>query len=978
LILAAALAPALTAASANAGVIVAENFGGNGSGGLAGTAADRFSPLITAAGGSAIWVANSGFKDNGLISNVSRKAACLDLGSYVNNAKGTDRGLFTLTMTVSETSGTWLSLGFGQENTPSTDKDFTNASSVNPAPAQTTTGLGTIIYRAQGGTTLGELDMFGGPGSATGVVDGPEPNTGNRTLTVTLDLTPAGGTHGRVTWSDSVRGVLGSYTYTTSRNFGSILISGSATGTISNLSLSQTGVSGPCYAPDPADGATRVATDLSGRTVPGAVSWSSPDSPDDPDIVQVFGYNVYMDTDRTKVANASPASANLLHKSLQSGGQTGTSFAPGAGFSYNTTYYWRVDAVVDEAFVAGTTLATATTIAGNVWSFTTMAPVDSPTPGSGETNAALSSMLSWQTPVGGNLTYDVYFGTDLNAVTRAGRVDYQGLSRFAGEWMDAGDLESDRNNDGKVDFADFALFASQPASPEFKGNQTGTAFNPVGLQERTTYYWRVDAVDASNNVYKGSVWSFSTYDTLVMRQQMLAKYDNEGVPYVLNNQKLPGYNPTGDPNDILAGQINSTDLDPLANSFNQRNVGAIYPLAFCYVNPNSVYYRNAEVLNRILLALDYSCRAQGGNGGFNEKIDTQNGQYGWCGVALPNGGNNTRTDGASTVMGFPFFCIGRSIVMLQNEPAFISALDTVFIDNDGNGSKDVLRRDAYKFMFNNSINGGSQTGIIQCMINGKCKGGHPNQDVGALAAIQACNEAYQFLNNGTPYLTPAQLNSHRDTVLFDNASLLERLFNPNRRNWWTDKFMILEVGHGASGYDTGYANTVPSLLGSYARHTGDPVVGNFITSFMNGYQYFFVLDDAWDDGGYWEYRTSRRQGDNRMPVFSAGTSQPYHPGYALIYDKALAKFAKNPALFLNVPWSGGLESSAFGELLDNWSDPVDSDYVLPCNRPETFVYTDSEANLEVRKTGAGPETVTWKAFNWDGGTMTYTYEPPAP
>jgi hypothetical protein len=145
---------------------------------------------------------------------------------------------------------------------------------------------------------------------------------------------------------------------------------------------------------------------------------------------------------------------------------------------------------------------------------------------------------------------------------------------------------------------------------------------------------------------------------------------------------------------------------------------------------------------------------------------------------------------------------------------------------------------------------------------------------------------------------------------------------------------------------------------------------------MNGYQYFFVLDDAWNDGGYWEYRTARRQGDCTMPLFAAGMSQPYHPGYALIYDKTLSKCAKNPSVFLNVPWSGGLESSAMGELINHWSNPVDSDYVLPCNRPETFTYTDSGASLEVKKTGVGPETVTWKAFDWDGGTMTYTYEAP--
>jgi hypothetical protein len=557
----------------------------------------------------------------------------------------------------------------------------------------------------------------------------------------------------------------------------------------------------------------------------------------------------------------------------------------------------------------------------------------------------------------------VYLGTDLNAVTQAEHLGNDDVVLLTEPWLYNGVSPEDRNGDNKVNLADFSIMASNWSCPEFKGNKTSGSCNPVGLAEATQYYWRVDAIDASNNVYPGDVWTFSTYNTTVLRQQILAKYDNEGVPYVLNNQKLPGYNPTGDPKDILAGQINSTDLDPLENSFNQRNEGAIYPLAFCYVNTNSIYYRNANVLYRILLALDYSCRAQGKNGGFNEKYDFWNGQFGWCGVTLPNGGNNTRTDGASTVMGFPFFCIGRAIVMLQNEPAFVSALDNVYIDNDGNGSADVKRRDAYKYMFDNNINGGTMTGIIQCMMTGKCKGGHPNQDVGALAAIQACNEAYTFLNNGTPYLTQAQLDSHRDLVLFN-------------RGWFSSKYMILEVGHGGEGYDSGYGNTIPSLLGSYARHANDSVVGNFITNYMNGYQYFFVLDDAWNDGGYWEYRTARRQGDCTMPLFAAGMSQPYHSGYALIYDKTLSKCAKNPSIFLNVPWSGGLESSAMGELINHWSNPVDSDYVLPCNRPETFTYTDSGASLEVVKTGASSETVTWKAFDWDGGTMTYTYEAP--
>ena len=400
----------------------------------------------------------------------------------------------------------------------------------------------------------------------------------------------------------------------------------------------------------------------------------------------------------------------------------------------------------------------------------------------------------------------------------------------------------------------------------------------------------------------------------------------------------------------------------------------IYSLAFVYREPNSDYYRNADILNRVLLNLDYICRAQGKNGGFNEKMSEQGG---WCGVALPNGGNSTRTDGACTVTGFTMWLVGRSIVMLQNEPAFVSALEE-YIDNDGNGSKDVRRRDAYKFLFDNNINGGTMTGVIECMMIGKCKGGRPNQDCGALAAVQACNEAYQFLNNGTAYLTQTQLNNYRDRVLFDNATPwpLIRFIDPTRRNWWTDKFMILENGHGALGYDTGYGHVPFWLLGSYAKHANDSVVAGFIGNYMNGYQYFYVMDDAWPDGGYWEWRTARRQGAGVLGLYGFGISQPYHPAFEMMFDKTLSKFAKDPSVFLDWFWSSGLEPASMGELILTWNDPVPSDYVLPCNRPETFTYTDSEANLEVTKTGVSPETVTWKAFNWDGGTMTYTYEAP--
>lgn len=221
--------------------LVTEGFTGTGVA-LNDTTADTFSESLTLTGGSPTWVAATNFLDNGGVnSTTGSRCAYLNLGTFVTDATGTPEGKFELTMTIAPVTGAWISLGFAAENTPNLGKNFTNS----PANGAATTGVGTVIYRSSTSSPAGELDLFGGPGN-TSSLDGPDNNTGNRQLTVSLDLTPNGGydgiTHfGTVTWSDSVLGVLGIHTFTSLRNFGSLLISvpASSSGTVSALTLSQ-------------------------------------------------------------------------------------------------------------------------------------------------------------------------------------------------------------------------------------------------------------------------------------------------------------------------------------------------------------------------------------------------------------------------------------------------------------------------------------------------------------------------------------------------------------------------------------------------------------------------------------------------------------------------------------------------------------------------------------------------------------------
>jgi hypothetical protein len=84
-----------------------------------------------------------------------------------------------------------------------------------------------------------------------------------------------------------------------------------------------------------------------------------------------------------------------------------------------------------------------------------------PVPADGATNVAGDAGLTWV--AGANASsHDVYFGTD-----------------------------------------------ATPDEGEFRGNQTGTGFDPGDLAESTTYYWRIDETN-SNGTTTGAVWRFTT------------------------------------------------------------------------------------------------------------------------------------------------------------------------------------------------------------------------------------------------------------------------------------------------------------------------------------------------------------------------------------------------------------------------------------------------------------------------------------
>lgn len=265
-----------------------------------------------------------------------------------------------------------------------------------------------------------------------------------------------------------------------------------------------------------------------------------------------LSHNVYFGTNAADVGSDTPPPA------VSKGNQTATTYDPGLLIG-GTTYYWRIDEVGPGATVKGT-----------VWQFKTGAgqaavPIN---PANGASGVVLNPTLTWQAG-GGAASHDVYFGTSQSNVSNAttASAEYQGNQPFGDEsFSPIGPLAGNTNYYWRIDELDAANHvtkgsvwqfrtgtgqASAPTpedgaagidinanlswtagsaatshdvylgtneaavtnathgSPEFKGNQTATTYDPAEFTPGGTYYWRIDEVGPGGTA-KGAVWQFET------------------------------------------------------------------------------------------------------------------------------------------------------------------------------------------------------------------------------------------------------------------------------------------------------------------------------------------------------------------------------------------------------------------------------------------------------------------------------------
>jgi len=178
------------------------------------------------------------------------------------------------------------------------------------------------------------------------------------------------------------------------------------------------------YAPDPANGAEMVETDVT-------LSWTAG-----------FGaklHTVYFGDNFADVDNAA-------------GGlpQGATTYTPGT-LKLSETYYWRVDEfdVVD-------------THKGDVWSFTTQGAVGNPDPSNGDVDVKQTQILSWSPGIYA-ASHQLYFGTDKDTVKNADTAspEYKGTGDLGAESYEPGKLLWDTTYYWRIDEANNA----NPDSP---------------------------------------------------------------------------------------------------------------------------------------------------------------------------------------------------------------------------------------------------------------------------------------------------------------------------------------------------------------------------------------------------------------------------------------------------------------------------------------------------------------------------------
>lgn len=426
-----------------------------------------------------------------------------------------------------------------------------------------------------------------------------------------------------------------------------------------------------------------------------------------------------------------------------------------------------------------------------------------------------------------------------------------------------------------------------------------------------------------------------------VRAGVIARLDG-----LISNSYLVDQNTTV--GDIRHGQFHNGD--------NMRLSECTPVLVWAYMQPDSDHFQNPAVLNSAIWSMDYMCRAQGSNGGFNEFAS-----HGWCGV--PN-----RTNGKSSVVGFTLHAMGNAIALMAGIPEMTARLSEN-MDPNGTGTNDTERRTAWKKMLADAM---------PFQFSGSGRGHAPNQDLCGLMGVFAVNEAYAALDGGTLLKTQAQLDALTNEIYYGNPSAASD--RPNGE-WFSSTGMLAEFGHEDYGYDANYGIDVGFRYMGVLSDRDATSATFFSQKYAEAFKYFFVPDEAAPLGIFAENSISRRgDGVPTEPKMSAiALASAHHPSAARLYDIMLPHFAAAPAasMVFKSPHQFQIGVWAYCEWMDVLADRHYVSYELPAEQSEAWQFKDDTLKIFISKPVDGVPTYYTEIWDEVGKGLIHRYGEPA-